>query len=108
MSPAITISIEEVAEVAGLSTSYIMRAFQRQTGISIHTYLIGVRLRHAREMLIHGDPAAEVAYAVGFVDQSHLIRRFKGVYGTTPGRYARESWIAQQTIIRGDIAKTFV
>jgi AraC-like DNA-binding protein len=28
------------------------------------------------------------------VDQSHLIRRFKDVYGTTPGSYARESRLA--------------
>jgi AraC-like DNA-binding protein len=49
----------------------------------------------ARDLLIRGEPAAEVAQAVGFVDQSHLIRRSRDIYGTTPGSYARESEIAK-------------
>jgi AraC-like DNA-binding protein len=56
----------------------------------------------ARDLLIRDEPAAEVAQAVGFVDkavgfvdQSHLIRRSRDIYGTTPGSYARESEIAK-------------
>jgi AraC-like DNA-binding protein len=29
-----------------------------------------------------------VALAVGFYDQSHLIKHFKRTYGITPGQYA--------------------
>lgn len=88
------IGVDKLACVAGLCPSYLMRAFQRQVGMPMHCYLTRIRLQRAREMLIRGEPAARVAVAVGLVDQSHLIRRFKDAYGTTPGRYCRESGVA--------------
>jgi AraC-like DNA-binding protein len=72
-----------------------MRSFQCQVGASVHSYLTRVRLRQAREMLIRGEPAVEAAIAVGFVDQSHLIRRLKDTYGAPPGGYVRESRIVK-------------
>lgn len=79
------ISVDVLAGMTGLSPPYLMRSFSRETGAPIHVYLTQVRLRHARDMLTRGMPAADVAAAVGFVDQSHLIRRFKKAYGVTPG-----------------------
>jgi AraC-like DNA-binding protein len=83
--------IEDLTRVGGVSASHLMRTFRRQVGIPIHSYLTQVRLRHAREMLTRSVPGAEVAVAVGFADQSHLVRRFKHVYVATPGTYVRES-----------------
>ena len=40
-------------------------------------------------MLALGEPAAEVAAELGFVDQSHLIRRFKDHFGVTPYSFVR-------------------
>jgi AraC-like DNA-binding protein len=84
-----------VAEVTGLSVAHLMRAFQKQIGVPINVYLTTVRLAKARELLLAGESAAEIAAAVGFVDQSHLIRRFRGAYGVTPARYVRDSRIVQ-------------
>jgi hypothetical protein len=36
-----------------------------------------------------------VAVEVGFSDQSHLTRRFKGIVGLPPGQYAQMSNIVQ-------------
>jgi AraC-like DNA-binding protein len=44
----------------------------------------------ARRLLRRGEPIAEVAADVGFVDQSHLTRQFQRVMGTTPARYAQQ------------------
>ncbi len=84
-----------IARVTGLSVTHLMRAFQKQIGVPINVYLTTVRLAKARELLLAGESAAEVATAVGFVDQSHLIRRFHGAYGVTPARYVRDSRIVQ-------------
>jgi AraC-like DNA-binding protein len=32
-------------------------------------------------------PLAEIAAAVGYVDQAHFSNAFKRVFGITPGRY---------------------
>jgi AraC-like DNA-binding protein len=40
-------------------------------------------------LLREGKSATEVAFAVGFSDQSHLNRAFKAMMGVTPGAFAR-------------------
>jgi AraC-like DNA-binding protein len=42
-------------------------------------------------LLLAGLPAAEVAGAVGFTDQSHLTRHFRRMLARTPGAYARSA-----------------
>ncbi|OMH30805.1 AraC family transcriptional regulator [Motiliproteus sp. MSK22-1] len=85
------ISGSEVAASVELSLPHLMRSFYAQMGVPINVYLTSVRLSHARKLLLKGKPAAEVALEVGFVDQSHLIRRFKDAFGVTPGQYVRFS-----------------
>jgi quercetin dioxygenase-like cupin family protein len=56
-------------------------------GLPPHGYLTQVRLREARRRLLAGRSPALVAAEVGFVDQSHLIKRFRSAFGMTPGQY---------------------
>jgi AraC-like DNA-binding protein len=51
-------------------------------------YRMQLRLKAAKRMLGLGEAPAEVAAALGFADQSHLTKRFKGAYGVTPGHFA--------------------
>jgi len=81
----------EIAAMVGLSLPHLMRAFFAQMGVPINIYLTSVRLAHARKLLLAGETAAHVAVSVGFVDQSHLIRRFREAFGVTPGQYVRDS-----------------
>jgi AraC-like DNA-binding protein len=89
------ISLSDLAAVVGLSPFYLARSFERQIGVPPHTYLEGVRIRKARELLDQGAELADTAIAVGYSDQSHLTRRFKRFLGITPGQYLRESKIRQ-------------
>ncbi len=76
-----------LAQVAGLSRSHFIRAFQRQTGFSPHAYLTDQRFRAAIRLLGRGDAPGDVAAACGLFDQSHLNRIFKARMGVTPGVY---------------------
>jgi AraC-like DNA-binding protein len=40
-------------------------------------------------LLATGRPCGEIAFEVGFFDQSHLNRWFRRVYGISPGEYQR-------------------
>ena len=66
----------------------LMRLFARHIGSPQHTYMTHVRLRVARQLLLKGEPAAAAAAAVGYVDQSHLTKRFRAAFGVTPGQFA--------------------
>ncbi len=81
------LSLEDVAAVAGLSRFQLVRAFRRATGCTPHAYLMERRLAAAKARLRAGEPPAEVAAAVGLYDQPHFTRRFKQLYGITPGAY---------------------
>jgi AraC-like DNA-binding protein len=82
------LSIQELAACAGLSPFHFVRCFRKATGLPPHASLTQLRLDRARLLLGDGQSPADVALAVGFYDQSHLIRHFKRTYGITPGQYA--------------------
>jgi AraC-like DNA-binding protein len=84
------LSIGELAREAGVSRVYLSRAFARHFGVPPHLYLNAVRIARARTLLLQGGALAEVAAAVGFADQSHFTRRFKGATGLSPGAWLRQ------------------
>jgi AraC-like DNA-binding protein len=84
---AADLSIKDLAACAGISPFHFVRCFRETTGLPPHAYLTQLRLDHAKRLLGDGKSPAEAALAVGFYDQSHLIRHFKRTYGITPGQY---------------------
>jgi AraC-like DNA-binding protein len=82
------VSIRSLADLAGLSPYYLVRAFHRQVGVPPHRYQTIVRVNRARTLLRSGAALSDVTYSTGFCDQSHLTRCFKSTLGVTPGSYA--------------------
>lgn len=80
-------ALADLAALAGINRFNLLRAFQRRLGLAPHQYQTQLRLRHARRLMLAGEAPAMAAVAVGFNDQSHLIRKFKAAYGVTPGEY---------------------
>jgi AraC-like DNA-binding protein len=85
------VTTAELADLAGMSRFHLCRAFARAYGLPPHAYQLQLRLAEAKRQLAAGRPPAEVAAAIGFADQSHLTKRFKGAFGITPGRFAQAS-----------------
>ena len=83
--------LAEAAELFGVHPTHVVRAFTRRHGLAPHRYLTGRRIDLARRLLLAGLPAAEVAAAAGFADQSHLTRHFRRMLATTPAAYARSA-----------------
>jgi AraC-like DNA-binding protein len=89
--PEQNVSVHSLAEIAGLSSYYLVRVFHKHVGIPPHQYQKNVRVLKARKLLTAGATISEVAYLAGFCDQSHLNRCFKTTLGVTPGRYVTHS-----------------
>ncbi|HEN8710768.1 MULTISPECIES: AraC family transcriptional regulator [Pseudomonas] len=81
------LSLEVLARQAGLGRYQLIRAFRAATGLTPHAYLINARVNRGRRLLRDGQALAEVAYRLGFADQSHFQRVFKAHVGVTPGQY---------------------
>ena len=86
--PAENVSLDQLAQEAGISAFRLCRVFRSETGLSPHTYQVLVRARLAKRFLAQGLPISRVAAEVGFFDQAHLTRHFKRIFGVTPGQYA--------------------
>lgn len=84
------LTLDELAGVAGLSPFHFLRRFRARHGATPQQMLMALRLAEAKRQLARGEPAAQVAAAVGLADQSHLTRAFARRYGTTPVRYQRQ------------------
>ncbi|MFC3941552.1 AraC family transcriptional regulator [Pseudomonas gingeri NCPPB 3146 = LMG 5327] len=77
-------SLQEIAEVAGLSPSHLLRTFRDAVGLTPHAYLMQRRIEMARHLLVKGEAMRSVAILAGFCDQAHFTREFRRFYGTTP------------------------
>jgi AraC family transcriptional regulator len=84
------VSIDELADLVGLSPSHFATLFRRATGASPYRYLTRLRVERARELLLASSrPIAAIAAEVGFYDQSHLTRHMKRILGVAPGQLRR-------------------
>jgi AraC-like DNA-binding protein len=82
------LDIDELAAIAGISTSHFTRLFHKSVGVTPHRFVIQNRVMRARELLAATDlPLTEIALTTGFSDQSHLSRRFHEIVGIPPGAF---------------------
>jgi AraC-like DNA-binding protein len=83
------LTLAELSEAAGLSRFHALRQFRTRFGLPPHAYLLQLRVRRARDLVLAGGALADIAVAVGFADQAHMTRAFRRTLGYTPGVLAR-------------------
>ena len=83
-----SLSLEQMAETAGLSPKYFCRVFREMTHHTPVEYLNLYRVNCACDKLRNtDDPIIDVAYGCGFNDFSYFIKMFKRYKGMTPFKY---------------------
>lgn len=87
-SPAASsLSLAELAQVAGVSLHHFARRFRAQTGFSPHAYIQSRRMARAWELLTRTSAGvAEIALACGYESTSHFHAQFRRVHGCSPTR----------------------
>jgi DNA-binding response OmpR family regulator len=81
--------VESLGRHLGVSRVQLFRRVKETCGLSPSELIIRFRLERATPLLLQrAGTVGEVAYAVGFGNLSHFIRRFRQQYGQTPAAYA--------------------
>lgn len=79
------LTLNQLAEVAGMSVPHLTTLFRRTMGQSVHGYVMERRVQRARSLLLdHRMTIAQVALETGFAHQSHLARWMRRLLGVTP------------------------
>ena len=85
------ISCEAVARECCLSLKQLNRIFRMETGSSVFEYITATRVRYARKLLLQGERSIkEIAFLMGFENESSFVSFFKRHCGMPPGIYRKE------------------
>lgn len=89
------ISLNELAQMEGITPEHLCRVFKKTYGISPVSYLVRVRLFHVRRLLLSTDLSAEEIIAqCGFASTSYFYSVFKKNFKMSPGEF-REHFMEQ-------------
>lgn len=85
------ISLDQIAQNMYLSPVYISKIFKEETGESPINYLIKIRLKKAKTILMESEETSikSVANRVGYEDVYHFSKLFKKYYGISPLYYRK-------------------
>jgi AraC family transcriptional regulator len=85
---AVELSIAQLAALVPMSQFHFAREFKTAIGEPPHRYVMNRRIERAKVLLSATRLSiAEVAYQVGFSNQSHFIAQFRKALGMTPKQF---------------------
>lgn len=92
------IGLYSIAEMLGISNSYLSTSFKKQYGLGIAQYINQLRIEKAKKMILNTDYSIkEIAFRVGFTSDMTFIRVFKQFENVTPGKYKKEGPVSPQS-----------
>jgi AraC family transcriptional regulator len=88
LAPDAALSLDSLADAAGISPYHFLRVFSGVCGVTPHQYVRRARLRRAAEHLL-AEPSRiiDIALDSGFSDVSNFNHAFRAEFGVSPRRY---------------------
>lgn len=86
------VALEDLAHVASVSPSHLIRLFKRQMDTTPHDYLLRRRITRAKALLAETTlTSAAIAAQVGFNSESNFSYRFSKMVGQSPRAYRQST-----------------
>lgn len=82
------LSVKDIADYVGLTTTYVCTLFKNETNITINQYISDYRIERAKRLL--EDPRnkiSDIAEKIGYSDSNYFGKSFKKLVGLTPSEY---------------------
>lgn len=85
------ITINDIAARVSMSSSYLSSLFKNKMGMTVHDYLLRVRIEKSIELMSHRELSIkQIMQQCGIESQSYYNRIFKKMIGLTPGKYRNQ------------------
>ncbi|CAG7609211.1 HTH-type transcriptional activator RhaR [Paenibacillus solanacearum] len=91
------ISLDQAADKAGVSASYLCRSFKEETGCGFTEYVNKVRVRAAQQWIESGEYTMKEIYEkAGFSSYNYFFKVFKDTTGVTPHTYRKSMKLTRE------------
>lgn len=84
------ISVEAIAAQLGLCRRHLYQQFKKETGLTIQSYILKVRIQEAKRHIMQGRSIKEAAYLCGFNDTANFSKLFTREEGHSPKSWRSE------------------
>lgn len=84
------LSLDEIADHAGISKYHLCREFKSVTGSTIVSYINILRCSEAKRLIEKGMRVSEAAYSCGFDNLSYFSRIFQKLIGSPPSAFLKK------------------
>ena len=83
-----------VSNHISMNYSLFSLAFKKYTGINFVNYIKELRINEAKRLLVDTDKKInEISMLVGYENEKHFMKIFKGMYGVSPSEYRKNMQI---------------
>lgn len=83
---------DSIAKAAGVSPNYLTRVFQEYIGVSLHKYVMNLKVEKAQQLLLSGNVnITEAARETGFSSIHVFSKTFKSIMGISPSEFINQS-----------------
>lgn len=90
-------SVEVAISKLPLNYDYVRKLFKREIGLSPHEYLISLKMKLAKDIILSGVTnryseytVSQIAEACGFLEPLYFSRVFKKYYGVSPANFIKD------------------